>query len=400
MGPLPAALLATVLLTVPPRYESVVLRTKGSSQPAIGNLRYEGNNLDVRGDRSPDGLVAPSGEQIAERWRALGTSTRGLFVLRDSLFCQQDHPLEQLPFAFMLPPSWVTSAVSAGKLEPAQAFAVEDDKAWSAIRSAHELFGSFPVSPQLFAAATASLKGAPAAAATRTRNARTTMLALSRYSSELTTAARAGGREEIIRAGAELIAQSDVRYFTAELRRRSIIPIFVENPTANELREGKSHFLIGRKIDKAITDQVRNGIYRRRLEDGDLAIERYDLSNQADVRRAVEVLEGLIPKEKGASGQGDVWLWTHGRLVPKNSGADGDLYVGEDATKYVVAFRELLAKSNIDLSRLHLVSKPSVAIADLSALDNEVARFERLGLPLSTFLTTDDLLRLLSREPQ
>ena len=58
-------------------------------------------------------------------------------MLRDSLFSQQDHPLENDPYAPLLPPGWVTAAVadvSAGvALRPMCTPGVDEDEKWKQV---------------------------------------------------------------------------------------------------------------------------------------------------------------------------------------------------------------------------------------------------------------------------
>src|SRR4029453_18035846 len=92
------------LLTAPAQWEHVVLKISFPIRAQYQNLRYEGHN----------GLLhkgAADATEIAERWRRLARGVRGVFVLRDSLFSQQDYVYGFPPYALMMPPSWVSTAV-------------------------------------------------------------------------------------------------------------------------------------------------------------------------------------------------------------------------------------------------------------------------------------------------
>jgi len=234
------------LLDAPTRYEHVTLRAGLPVSTRYEDLIYEGNNMNFRGKADATGLYR-SGETTALDWRRWIAGIKGMIVLRDSLYSQQDHPVLQAPRALMLPPSWVSVAVAVamGEGEGAPllaplAPAVEDDAAWAELSSAQARFGSFPPSERLFEESRRSLASPEAEAGdhAKTRNARASIRALSAAAGAMVQA-RAQGPEAVADAGAAWISASDRTYFGAELRTRTI-PIFVENPNEHEMRdEGK-----------------------------------------------------------------------------------------------------------------------------------------------------------------
>ena len=136
-----------------------------------------------------------------------------------------------------------------------------------------------------------------------------------------------------------------------------------------------------------MTTQV---IYKRRLQDGDLAIERYDISQPQERRRAIKILESIIPK--GDTRKSKVWLWVTGPLSN-----EGEL-VGQDATPWVDLFREDLRASKVHGGRVVLFSKPSIELPPgrfrQASFDTYVQQFEQLGMPMSVNLTSDSLTPL------
>jgi hypothetical protein len=300
---------ARLLLEAPPRYASVMIRAALPIGRRYANLGYEGNNKNFRGPASEADLYR-SGDDTAADWRLYAAGVGKLVVLRDSLFSQQDHPISQTPRALMMPPNWVSVAVAevlAGRIPVApRSAAIDDDSAWVATDAA-ALFGSFPVSERLFLDATRPLDSLDKASpddATKTRNARLSMQSLAAAAQAMIDAAP-HGPDAVARTGAEWIAASDRSYFGVELRRTKIIPIFVENPNEHEARdEGKGLGVWGRQLPEQAIALTREHVYARRLVDGDLALERYDLRHASEHERALALLETLLPP--GSSGH-DVW---------------------------------------------------------------------------------------------
>jgi hypothetical protein len=259
------------------------------------------------------------------------------------------------------------------------------------------MFGSFPPSANLYSTARRPLGRAPARDRDAISNARASVRALAEDAAAL-IAASADGPEAVARVGAERIAASDRRYFGAELRRRAVIPIGVENPNRHELvDEGKGLEIWGRSVPAEAVRLARDAIYRRRLEDGDLAVERYDLSLPSDRERAIAVLEALVPRSRRPTSGGRVWLWVNGGLDARGIG-------GHDATAHVESFRRDLSRADVDTSRLCLLSKPHVDLPDGpgrgEAFEAAVDRFRALGLPLSVNFDSQGLARLIERPSQ
>lgn len=384
---------------LPARYGDVVPRVGAALSDRFSNLLYEGNNLVLRGPPGPGGIRQLDGDAIASRWRAFARGARGVFVLRDSLFSQQDHPYEHAPYAFMMPPSWVTSALADleahRRIVPPRTAPPEDDAAWTAVTSPEALFGTFPASTRMFELAVRPLDGLGDADRVLTLDAR---LTVSTLAADATAMARASaqGPDAVARAGADRIAASDVAYFGAQLRRERVIAIFVENPTRHEYEdEGKGMSVAGRDdVTAAAITRARNAVYARRLRDGDLALERYDISRASERARAIRVLEAIVAP--GAPPGGNVWLWVNGGLE-----ADGTR--GNDPTPYLSEFRQELASAAIDGSRVRLFGKPSVTLpsgsARRSAFEAAVDHYHAVDLPLSLNLDTRALRALLAAPP-
>ena len=380
-----------VILTAPEFYQSLIPRLSPHPSFLYQNLLYEGNNDMMRGlnETYPH---ESAGMCIAEHWRHIVVHTRGTFVLRDALFSQQDHPYRFSPFALMLPANWIPAAAAqSGDILSLAAPERYDDSAWFAIHSPKQMFGSFPPSKVLFSIATR--RDTSITDSSLIYNARETIGILAGYAQRLIDR-RKNGVRGMIQEGADIIAQSDSLYFGRDIRRHHVIPIMVENPTLHEMKEGKGITIVGRRdISQETTAAVRRACYRRRLNDGDIAIERYDLSNPTERKRAIRVLRELIPR--GSSGA-TVWLWVTGRLRAHR------IFEGEDALKYIDRFRREVKEANIEESRLNYVSKPSLQISRTStmkrALDSAMNQIHRLRLPVSINITSDRLKQLLGTE--
>lgn len=383
------------LRQAPDTLDHVILEISHPPELQFTNLRYEGHNA----------LVATgttTGEEGAERWRSLAAGTRGVFVLRDSMWSQQDHPYHRPPFALMIPPSWVTVAVALASAKKAivapASHAVDDDAAWAKIPSPEMMFGSFPSSDSLHREAIRSLQTDDAEQRRRTRAARLSLRSLA-ADVEAMRAVAAHGPKAVAIAGARRIAESDRRYFGAALRFHRVVPIFVENPNTKELQsEGKGMVppdpaALGLVFEPALVALARDAVYRRRLRDGDLALERYDLSVPAERLRAIRVLEALIPADDPPPG-GRVWLWVTGRLDPHRKAE------GENATTYLPRFREELKGARIAHDRLEIVSKPSTEIPPgpgrAEAFRGDARWYRHRDLPYSVRLTAGDLAAILA----
>ena len=355
--------------------------------PPIGfrfqNLLYEANHISMRGPRGDDEFYESTGQEIAERWRRSAAGVRRVFALRDALFSQQDHPIDHDPVALMMPPNWVTVAVAellAGRvLKPVTAPPIDDDAAWAALTTSTDLFGSFPPSDRLFEASTRP-RTVLAPERLRVTNARRSVRMLSADAQAMIDAA-ARGPEAVADAGAERISISDRRYFGERLRREHIILISVENPNRHEMvEEAKGLTVAGRDLPEEAVLLARNAIYRRRLADGPLAVERYDLTRRPERARAIALLEAIIPEHgEAVPGENRLWLWVHG-------GLDGSGVSGRDATGQIQSFRAEVAEANVDVDRVDYLSKPHVRIGGTyvsAQLDRAARRFAQLDLPLS-----------------
>ena len=378
-------------LDAPPRYELLAIRAALPAKVLYADLIYEGNNKHFRGPLDEHGLYR-SGEDTAAEWRAYAVGTGGVVVLRDSLFSQQDHPTLQPPRALMMPPMWVSVAVAetlAGRTIKAPRGAgleLEDDAAWAGEDIAL-YFGSFPVSERLFGDARRALAGADAAAQAQTRNARRSMQMLAAAAQAMIDVAPRGA-QAVASVGAEWIAASDRSYFGTELRRTKIIPIFVENPNEHESRdEGKGMIPWGVELPAAAVELASRAVYARRLADGPLALERYDLRDASERARAIALLEALVPR--GSSGP-LLYLWVNG-------GSDGH-GKGEPATPHIPSFSTELDAAPIARERVVLFSKPSVRPRGKDAskvLEAAIDEHAKLGIPLSAQLRTSQLRALL-----
>lgn len=365
--------------------------------PHYNNLYYEANNIALRGALDAHGLPIAGGEAIAARWADLARQVGGVFALRDSLFSQQDHPVKHRAKSLMLPPSWVTVAVSAARrgveLAPVQAPRPDDDAAWAAFDAPENLFGGFPPSDTLHREATRPLAGATEAQYRRTTHARQAVHTLAGYSTAL-LAALPRGAQVVAATGARIIAEGDAHYFGAELRHSRIIPIFVHNPSAREIAEGKGMRVPGNaQIASEDVALATRAIYGRRLRAGDMAVERYDLSQPEERAKAIALLTELLPENAPSDEGGTLWLWVTGPL------AAGSKLVGENAAAYIELFREEVAAAPIDTTRLRFLSKPRVVLppglSRQAAFEQTLEQFGQLGLWFSIDLNSITLERLL-----
>lgn len=378
----------------PQRYRHVVPRLSPPTGFRFRNLIYEANNMTLRGPRGENELYESTGTEIADRWRESSAGVRKVFALRDALFSQQDHPIDHDPVAVMMPPSWVTVAVAesmAGQtIQPVTAPPLDDDDAWAAIDTPAALFGSFPVSERLHEEATRP-RTVLAPERLRVTNARRTVRSLA-ADAQAMIAAAADGPEAVAAAGAERISLADRLYFGERLRREHMILISVENPNRHEIvEEAKGLTVHGRELPDEAVAIARRAIYRRRLADGDLAIERYDLTRRDERERAIAMLEAVIPQEgEAVPGEARLWLWVHGGLDARGIG-------GRDAAAFIERFRGEVAEANVDVDRLDYLSKPHVRIGGqhvAAQLDAMARRYQGLDLPLSLNVGSRFLERL------
>ena len=369
-------------VTVGSGFEGVIARANYDDRVvASDTLVYEANNTDMRGARVGDRYEV-TGSEVAARWRDTAATVDKLLVLRDSLFSQPDHPfLQPNVCALMLAPNWIT--VAAHHPDPIAPTTpdLEDDAAWIALAdSPTSVFGSFPPSSRMHELATSPLDGPEGALS---RQARTNLITLASFAEALLTR-RAEGTGAVLEQGASIISDGDLRYFGAELRRDSFIPILVANPGEAELAEGKGAAVAGLDVAEADLDALMVSILQRRLLDGDVAIERYDLSTERDQLRAIAILEALIPAAE-ADGP-TVWLWVNGRLDPEQK------LRGEGPIDYMDEFSARLDDADVAQSRLRYVAKPVVDLPASGAravLEEAIRDSEAVGLPVS--ITLDSL---------
>ncbi|MEM7155116.1 MAG: hypothetical protein AAF799_19875 [Myxococcota bacterium] len=335
--------------TAPADHAHVVPRLSRRTRRVFSNLRYEGNN---RALRAPFEDHAPACAD-AERTQALAKASKGLFLLRDALFSQQDHPVHHPSCALMLPPNWVTVAVHdarAGRVTaPVQTPALDDDEAWATLDTPAKLFGGFPTSESLHRWATKSKASASADDQLRVANARTSVHTLAAAAERLRAAA-SRGPEAVAAEGGEIIAESDRAYFGVRMRHDRVIPLFVENPSEHEIvDEGKGLVVHGRALDPEAIALTREYVYRRRLRDGAMAIERYDITRESDVQRAIEVLEMLVPAGSGPGHH--VYVWVGGPLIPGTERT-------EDVHDRMPEFVAALEAADIEMDRVTVFARP------------------------------------------
>ena len=360
---------------------------------------HEGYNKGMRGKGGIHGVFEDDGDAIALRWRQAACDMAGYFVLRDALFNQQDHPVAQpRARALMMPPNWVVKAAwlthQGEAIKGVRCAAIEDDAAWATIASAspEEAFGSFDPSSSIYEAIGASLASG-GEGGERARTARESMCALSRHVEALEEGASRGGWQEVLATGAERIAWGDREYFGEALREQVFIPIFVENPDEHERGEGKglewSDFSTllqqsseeDRRALREVVRQARKVLYGRRLQDGPLALERYDLSNDVERARVKEILRDLAPGDAPSSHV--VWIWVTGKLD------EGKKLKGESALAYLADFKKELVEGGVSLEHVRWLSKPAVHVDRKISLERrrEIQRaaleeHERAGLSL------------------
>lgn len=336
----------------------LMVRLSGRLELLPPQFLYEGNNIRMRYWLGLRQLGVMPGKLIAMKWRILGRQRRKLFVLRDSLLSQQDNFILHFPYALMLPPAWIIVTMKYPDAKAVKLPSINDDQGWSAFSSPEELFGRYPLHPAVFENATKSIIGF-SKARKRTMAVRSGLKILAGQMLVLKEA-RIYGQEEVARVGAELISASDRAYFSADVRRSSIVPILVENPNDYEVEQGKG-FSIPQNTasDRSLRKSATVTLLQRRLEDGDIALERYDLSNENEVLRVLRLLEQLIPDSKG--GKSKVWLWVTG---PLDHTQPHDIS-GENALPYLQNFRRALQKMKINHRRLEIISKPDLDVSNL-----------------------------------
>ena len=367
--------------TADSRYRNVIPRADHTSDFLFDNLRYEGNNPEMRTGAETADRQLPTAEEVAGRWRTLIQTTNGMFVLRDSLFSQQDHPFKHgSPCALMMPPNWITSAVLVPDPTPMQPPPVDDEKAWQETRDdPSTVFGSFPPSEDLLNYASQLSTDQDPTLQNQIIAARSTIRLLGSFADELLRTRDESGTDAVIDRGAELIAAGDNVYFGS--MRDKAIPLMGVRPSEEDTNENKGFCIEGLKALEDACDKIIETVMRRRLVDGDLALQyryRYpfDLSSPTERLQAVTTLSRVIPPD--APPGGDVWLWIWG-------GQDTDVYS-------IDIFEQELQSEDIDLNRLKFYAKPASEIRGNGAaeqFESLIDRYDGYGVALS--VNTDAL---------
>ncbi len=376
----------------PPAYDHLLPHLGDPDAVRFANLYHMASNRQMRGPRSESGSYQRSGREIAQGWRQAAASVKGIFAHRDGLFSQQDHPIDQGVIRIMMPPSWVSVAVDATirsrPLEDVRAPPLDDDRAWTSIASARELFGSFPPSDSLFRAATQRL-GVIAEDRLRVTSARRSITMLARDVQAMVDVADQGA-EAVAAAGAERIAMSDLQYFGTRVRREHMILIMTDNPSIHELRdEGRGFDVYGRDLTEEAIEMARRAVIQRRMRDGDVAIERYNISLGPERRRSIRTLTRLLD---GAPREATLWLFAHGGIDPDGGGQ-------RDAFPFANGYRSELEEAGLR-DRVRLVSVPAVPIGGRGLherLHEASRRYRAVRLPLHLNLGTPLTKRLLDR---
>jgi hypothetical protein len=369
---------------------NVMLRISSANETLSKQYLYEGNNLIMRGKLDRWGLSRLTGVQISEKWRRKAQQTRKLFVLRDSLFSQQDNFTVNSPYRLLLPPRWITAALLTDRIEAMTVPDLEDDLAWAALRSKSALFGSFPPSPTMFNISRQSLAKASQHSQNKIIFVRRALKQLSDYATRLIEAAQIS-KIAMIKEGAEIISETDREYFGDIIRRDHIVPIFVENPQPDEIRHGKGLYPSGKvELNPSMRDLLIREIYSRRLADGDLALERYDLSNSKERQRAIHVLELIVPES--STGDSVVWLWVTGPMQNYKT------FQGKNAIPYIEQFKAEVEKANINNQRLRFISKPDYKLAQgqgkYQALSKALLLYNKIGVPLGLNMQTAEYRKI------
>ncbi len=198
------------------------------------------------------------------------------------------------------------------------------------------------------------------------------------------------GPEAVAAAGAEVIARSDRHYFGQRLRREHLILVSVNTPNAHEAtEEAKGFDPPGYDVSDEAVALARRAVFRRRLTDGDIGLERFDLARPEERRHAIEILQALIGAD-ATEGDGKVWLFVHGGMNASGSS-------GPDAVAYIHSFRNEVAEADVDVSRVRYLSRPHVRIGggDLPRkLDAAARRMRNHDLPLNLAIGTGLLAHL------
>src|SRR5262249_51549557 len=253
------------------------------------------------------------------------------------------------------------------------------------------LFGSFPPATRVSELARRPLASASDDDRARIANARATLAMLAAD----VDAMSGTDASPVARAGAARLAASARAYFADARAHR--IPTYVETRSEHEQRdEGKGFIPWGVTVPDAPLALARHAVLAARLADGDLALERYDLTKDAERAHAVALLADLLPRGHAPHG-GTVFVWVHAGLV-------GDASHGPHPVPYVPRFRQELAAANIELSRVVLVVRPSLELSGGAArtrsFEAAVDRFRAATLPLSVHCASRAFADIIAARPR
>jgi nucleotide-binding universal stress UspA family protein len=142
---------------------------------------------------------------------------------------------------------------------------------------------------------------------------------------------------------------------------------------------------------------MRSAVLRARLQEGDAAVERYDISSPTDRRHAIGLLRAVVPGDATAPG-GVLWVTVSGPPRPDAHGA------WESAAAYLADFRAQLEDAGIDVARLRYLDW---ADAELPEGEGRALALRRLaeqrgaaGLAFATDLSGRELRELIEFEPK
>ena len=370
----------------------ITLRLTGRLERLQPSFIYEGNNIRMRYWMGWRRFGILSGSFTAFKWRLLGLQGRKIFVLRDSLFGQQDNLSQHQPFSPMLSLNWILTAISTQNHQPIHLPPPTADLDWTSISSPGDFFGEFQLPSNLFKLANTSLASSRFKSRTRIRSARFGLVELSR---QINAVIQHDNQEPeaLLSRSAELISSSDRKYFSPTIREKSIIPILVENPNPYEKGLGKG-FSSPKAADvsEAVQFKALVQVLKRRLEDGDIALERYDISKDSEISRVVKLLEALIPE--GYPGSHKVWIWINGPLDHSVS----DRISGTGPLAFLPQFQRILDRSNIHLASLRLLAKPDLTKpmdqAQIHSLHRALSEYAKFKVYNSLNLTSHQVRKL------
>jgi hypothetical protein len=139
---------------------------------------------------------------------------------------------------------------------------------------------------------------------------------------------------------------------------------------------------------------VRKHILTSRLSDGDIALERYDLSSSAERERVAGILRDLL--QRPAPPGGLVWVWMAG--APRSPDGGCDAAVGEQAR----SFFDELDRMGVDRSRVRLVRKPDLQLGgeqERTTFETALANCSALEILLPIDRTAEELRTWIETAP-